>query len=173
MDIGTKAPEFTLRNVNGQEYSLQNLFDREVVAIIFTCNHCPYAQAYTERIKGLAESHKRDVHFILINSNDAKKYPEDSFEEMKKIARLKGYAYPYLYDETQEVAKAYGATCTPHVFVFDKHRELAYEGAIDDNWKNPDLAMHTYLQDAIDALLIGEKPTVQQTNPIGCSIKWK
>ena len=173
MEIGTKAPAFTLKNTNGQEYSLEDLFDRELLVIVFTCNHCPYAKAYVERIKGLAEGHKHNVHFVLINSNDAKKYPEDSFEEMRKVSRLKGYFYPYLYDETQEVAKAYGAECTPHVFVFGKDRTLIYEGLIDDNWKDPDLATNTYLQDAIDSALIGAEIRVKETDPIGCSIKWK
>lgn len=173
MDIGTQAPPFALRNVNGQMYALEDFFDREVVVVIFTCNHCPYANAYDERIRGLAETYPRKLHVVLINANDAEKYSEDSYEEMQKAARLKKFSFPYLHDESQEVARKYGAECTPHAFVFGKDRKLAYEGAIDNDWKNPDLATESYLQDAIEALLAGQKPSVQQTKPIGCSIKWK
>lgn len=173
MDIGTTAPGFKLKNVNDQTYTLEDFFDSDVLVIIFTCNHCPYANAYDQRIKGLAETYNRRVQFVLINSNDAKHYPEDSFAKMQEAARAKHLKMPYLHDETQSIAHAYDAACTPHAFVFDKERKLTYEGAIDDNWKNPDLATETYLQDAIEATLSGRKPPVQQTNPIGCSIKWK
>lgn len=174
MDIGTPLPTFNLKDTNGRNRSDKDYEHQELLVIIFTCNHCPYAKAYDQRIKALAEDYKnKKVQFILINSNDGKKYPEDRYEEMIKAVKTKGFTFPYLHDETQEVAKAFGAACTPHVYVFNKDRKLSYEGAIDDDWKNQDLATERYLQEAIEALLTKTTPSTKQTNPIGCSIKWK
>jgi alkyl hydroperoxide reductase subunit AhpC len=114
-----------------------------------------------------------DVAFVLINSNDASEYPEDSFEEMVKRADGKQFPFPYCYDESQEVAKAYGALCTPHCFVFDALRRLQYKGRIDDNWKEPEKVKSRDLRDAIQALVDGKIPQIQEANAIGCSIKWK
>lgn len=144
-----------------------------IIIIIFTCNHCPYAQAYEDRIVNLAnEFDGKGVQFILINSNDAINYPEDSFENMQEKATELRYTFPYCYDESQEVAKAYGALCTPHSFVF-KDQSLQYKGQIDDNWQDPDAVEKHTLKDAIDALVEGGEPEVQEANAIGCSIKWK
>lgn len=173
MDIGTKAPHFNLKNVDGNVYDLKDFFDKEVLVVVFTCNHCPYAQAYDNRLKALADDFKGKAQFILINSNDSKHYPEDSYDEMQRAHKKKNFDFPYLHDHTQEIAKAYDAECTPHAFVFDKERSLVYEGAIDDNWKESELVMEQHLREAIDAALKGEKPKKEKVNPMGCSIKWK
>ena len=145
-----------------------------VIVVIFTCNHCPYAQAYEERIIDLAEEFDEEgVQFGLINSNDAEKYPEDSFDQMKVRHDELGFPFPYCFDESQEVAQDFGALCTPHCFVFDHKRVLKYKGRIDDNWENPEQVTEHNLYDAIDALVEGEEPPNHEVNAIGCSIKWK
>ncbi|MBD3208902.1 thioredoxin family protein [Candidatus Woesearchaeota archaeon] len=173
MDIGTKAPHFSLTNIDGNTYELQDFFDAPVLVVVFTCNHCPYAQAYDDRLKALAADYKGKVQVVMINSNDSKHYPEDSFEAMQKAHEAKEFAFPYLHDHTQEVAKAYNAECTPHTFVFDKERELVYEGAIDDNWKEEELVVEEHVREAVDAALKGAKPEKEKVAPLGCSIKWK
>jgi thiol-disulfide isomerase/thioredoxin len=145
-----------------------------VLAVIFTCNHCPYAQAYEDRLIELAEHFDEEgAQFVLINSNDDAGYPDDSFENMKIRYREKGFPFPYCRDETQQAARAFGALCTPHCFVFDGSRLLRYKGRIDDNWKDPKAVLHHDLRDAIAALVKGKDPEVQEANAIGCSIKWK
>ncbi len=172
--IGDPAIDFTLPCTDGHTHSLSDWNDRPVLVVIFSCNHCPYAQAWEDRIIQLQAQFKpQGVKFAMINANDPVKYPADSFEEMKKRARAKGYNFPYLWDETQEVARAYGATRTPEAFVFDQERRLRYHGAIDDNFENPFAVKQHFLRDAIQALLQGKEPPVAETPPIGCTIKWK
>ncbi len=172
--IGDKAIDFTLPCTDGHEHSLSDWQDRPVLVVIFSCNHCPYAQAWEQRIIDLqAQFKSQGVKFAVINANDPVKYPADSFDEMKKRAREKGYNFPYLWDESQEVARAYGATRTPEVFVFDADRRLRYHGAVDDNFEDPSAVQQHYLRDAIAALLAGEEPPVAETPPVGCTIKWK
>ncbi|MBN1275342.1 thioredoxin family protein [Candidatus Woesearchaeota archaeon] len=173
MDIGNEAPQFNLKNIDGNTYELKDFFDADALVIVFTCNHCPYAQAYEDRLKALADDYKGKAQFILINSNDSRHYPEDSYKAMQEAHGIKGFPFPYLHDETQEVAKAFQAECTPHAFVFGKERKLVYEGAIDDNWKEEDLVMEQHLREAIDAALAGSKPPKERVPPMGCSIKWK
>lgn len=173
MDTGNKAPDFKLKNIDGNFYELRDFFDSQALVVIFTCNHCPYAKAYDQRLKALAQDYKREAQFVLINSNDSKDYPEDSYAEMKRAHHAKGFEFPYLHDETQATAHAYEAECTPHAFVFDKERALVYEGAIDDNWKEPELVMEQHLREAIEAAIKGEKPKKEKVDPMGCSIKWK
>jgi peroxiredoxin len=173
LEIGDRAPDFNLPGVDGMHLSLSDLKDKEVLVVIFSCNHCPYAQAYEDRIIALQDEFKdQGVGFIAINSNDDKNYPEDSFEKMIKRAKKKGYNFPYLRDESQKIALDYGATHTPHIFVFDKGRKLSYTGKIDDNWREPNKVKEHYLRDAILALVEGKKIENPETYAIGCSIKW-
>ena len=137
LKIDSAIPDFSLIGVDDKTYSLNSFSDKNILIVIFSCNHCPYVQAYEDRIISLQnEFVKAGVQIIAINSNDDVKYPDDSFEEMKKRAELKKFNFPYLRDETQEVAKAFGATHTPQIFLFDKQRKLKYEGKIDDNCSN-------------------------------------
>src|SRR3989338_2030215 len=173
LSINDPMPEFALPATDGLTVDAQVIKD-PVIVVIFTCNHCPYAQAYEDRIIALAKHFDPEgVQFILINSNNAATYPDDSFEAMKKRHEEKAFPFPYCADESQEVAKAYGALCTPHCFVFDRHRKLKYKGRVDDNWKDPAAVTEHNLRDAIAALVKGEEPPRHEANAIGCSIKWK
>lgn len=175
LPIGQPGPDFhNLPGTDGQLYSLASFKDATCVIINFTCNHCPYAQAYEDRFIELANHYMpKGVAFIAINSNDAAHYPDDDMNKMEERAAEKGFPFPYVRDDDQSVAKAYGAVCTPHLFVLDQERKLAYEGRIDDNWQEPDQATSPDLKNAIEALLSGEPVPAPQTNPMGCSIKWK
>ncbi len=174
LKIGSRAPGFSLPAVDGKFYSLNSFLDKKILVIIFSCNHCPYVQAYEQRIIDLQkEFENKGVQIIAINSNDDKKYPEDSFEEMKKRATDKNFNFLYLRDETQETAKGYGATHTPQVFLFDENRKLRYEGKIDDNWQEPEKVKSKYLRNAIIEVLDGKEVSVPETFSIGCTIKWK
>ncbi len=164
-------PNFSLPATDGLTIDAEMIKDPNIV-VVFTCNHCPYAQAYEDRLKDLMEEFEQ-TQFILINSNDASEYPEDSFERMKVKKEETGWACEYCYDEDQSVAKAYGALCTPHCFVFDRERKLKYKGRIDNNWEHPDQVTEHNLHDAIEALEEGEEPPNHEVNAIGCSIKWK
>lgn len=170
MKISDSAIDFSLKATNGKTYAL-NDFKKPILVLFFTCNHCPYAQAYNDRVNKLAEEFGEHADFIGINSNDAEKYHDDSYEEMKKHAP--NFKYVYLHDESQETAKAYGGECTPHFFVFDKERKLQYQGRLDDNWRDESQVTKQELKEAIQALINGEPVPVQVTNAIGCSIKWK
>lgn len=171
--IGDQAPGFQLPGVDGRTYSLEEFADKPLLVVIFSCNHCPYVQAYEDRIIGMQRDYQDGgVQFVAINSNDDVNYPEDSFERMVERAKAKGYNFPYLRDATQEIAKAYAATHTPQLFVFDKDRRLRYTGKIDDNWQNPKAVKRQYLREALDALLAGNVPAEAQTHAIGCTIKW-
>ena len=168
-----KAPDFNLPGVDGNNYSLSNFKDKKVLIVMFTCNHCPYVQAYEDRLIALQKEFKdKGVVFIAINPNDDKNYPEDNFENMVKRAKEKGYNFPYLRDESQSVARAYGATHTPHIFVFDEDRRLRYTGKIDDNWREPNKVKERYLRDAILSLLEEKEIKKPDTYAIGCTIKW-
>ena len=166
-------PSFTLPAVDNMTVESSMIKD-PVLVVIFTCNHCPYAKAYEQRIIDLAEEFDQEgCQFVLISSNDAEKYPEDSFDMMHKQYHELGYSFPYCYDESQETAKAFGALCTPHCFVFNQHRALKYKGRIDDNWEDASAVTERNLHDAIAALVKGEEPQNHEENAIGCSIKWK
>ncbi|MBI2143081.1 thioredoxin family protein [Candidatus Woesearchaeota archaeon] len=173
MKIGDSAIEFDLPGVDGKTYMLRYFHNREIIVIVFTCNHCPYAQAYESRLIALAKEFSKKAAFIAISSNDASKYPQDSFQGMKLRAMEKGFPYPYLYDESQETARAYGALVTPHVFVFDRAGRLAYQGGVDDNWESEKAATKHYLKDALAELAAGRAVTRKTAPVIGCSIKWK
>lgn len=172
--VGERAPAFTLKGVDEKYYTLDNFASKQILVVIFSCNHCPYVKAYEDRILAIQQDYAdRGVQVVAINSNDATNYPEDSFDQMCARARSKGFPFPYLYDETQQVARAYGAERTPHVFVFDKMRRLKYKGTIDDNWENPSMVKKHYLREAIDVLLNGQPIPQPETMAVGCSVKWR
>lgn len=173
LNIGDPMPSFSLHATDGMTVDSSTIKD-PVLVVVFTCNHCPYAQAYEDRLNNLMDHFDEEgVQFVLINSNDAENYPEDSFDQMKVKREEAGWSCPYCFDESQEVAKAYGALCTPHCFAFDRERTLKYKGRIDDNWEHPDQVTENNLHDAIEALVKDEEPPVHEANAIGCSIKWK
>lgn len=174
LKIGSKIPYFKLKGVDEKEYSLDSFSGKKILVVIFSCNHCPYVQAYENRIIDIKkEFEDKGAAVVAINSNDDSKYPDDSFENMKKRASEKHFNFPYLRDEDQEIAKAFDASHTPEIFVFDEERKLAYHGKIDDNWKDENLIKNRYLRDAIVELLEGEEISVPETFSIGCTIKWK
>jgi peroxiredoxin len=174
LKIDSVIPGFNLPGVDDKIYTLQSFFCMEILIVIFSCNHCPYVQAYEDRIISLQnEFAKNKVQIVAINSNDDQKYPDDSFDEMKKRNLVKGFNFPYLRDATQEVAKAFEATHTPQIFLFDKNRKLKYEGKIDDNWQDPDKVKSQYLREAILEVLNEKEVSVPETFSIGCTIKWK
>jgi peroxiredoxin len=171
--LAQTAPQFTLPGVDGSDHSLDDYRDAAALVLVQTCNHCPYAQAWEGRLTGITSDYAaRDVRIVAISSNDAVSHPEDSFEEMQRRSRAKGFTFDYLYDESQEVAHALGSERTPEVFVYDGDRRLAYHGAIDDSQDETAVTAH-YLRDALDAVLAGEAPAVTDTAPVGCTVKWR
>jgi peroxiredoxin len=171
--VGDKAADFNLKNVDGKNVSLAGIPNAKGYIVVFTCNHCPYAQAYEQRIIDL---HKKYAPLgypvVAINPNDKVAQPDDSFEKMQERAKDKAYPFVYLYDESQEVAHAFGATRTPHVYLLDNTKTVRYIGAIDDDSENPEKVKVKYLENAVDALLQGKPVEVTSTRAIGCSIKW-
>lgn len=174
MPLGTSAPSFSLPGVDGKTRSLDSFADAEILVVVFTCNHCPYAQASEDRLIAIQEDYRDDgVQLVAINPNDDEKYPDDSFDKMKERAAAKGFNFPYLRDESQEVARAYDAACTPDVFVFDRERKLLYNGRVDDNWQQPDKVTRHDLREVLDAALRGRTVDFEHVPSMGCSIKWK
>lgn len=174
MPVGTAAPPFSLPGVDGETRSLDSFSEAELLVVVFTCNHCPYAMASEDRLIELQRDYAgKGVQIVAINPNDAVNYPDDSFEKMKERAADKGFNFPYLRDESQEVARAYDAACTPDIFVFDKDRKLVYNGRIDDNWKEPDKVTRNDLREVLDAALEGRSVDFEHVPSMGCSIKWK
>jgi peroxiredoxin len=171
--VGDAAPDFSLPAVGDAEASLGALAGRPAVAVVFSCNHCPYVLAWEDRLNAIAREYEpRGLSVVAINANDAGKYPADSFPNMERHAAEKGFVFPYARDETQQVARAYGATRTPEVFLLDADRRVAYHGAIDDS-TDPDAVHVTYLRDALEALLDGGEAPVADTPAVGCTIKWR
>ena len=174
MNLGDQAPHFSLKGVDGQNHALKDFTGAKALVVIFSCNHCPYVKAYEERVIAIQRDYQaQGVRLAVINSNDPVGYPEDAFDKMVARARERGYNFPYLCDDTQQVARAYGATHTPHLFVFNTQRRLAYTGKIDDNWQDADAVKQRFLRDALDDLCAGKPPRIPQTHAIGCTIKWK
>ncbi len=175
--VGDAAVDFTLKNVDGKMIGLKDYASSKGVIVVFTCNSCPYAQAYEQRIIDLDRKFAaKGYPVVAINPNDPVKQPDDSFERMVERARTKSYPFPYLFDETQQIATSYGATRTPHVFLLKKSGngfEVAYIGAIDDNVETPSAAKQRYVEAAIEAVSQGKAPSVTSTKAIGCTIKWK
>lgn len=172
--IGSKAISFNLKGVDDKYYSLDTFKDKKVLCIMFLCNHCPYVIAVQGRINQIAKDYAgKSFALIGINPNDEVTYPEDSFEHMKIRAKEQGYVFPYLWDETQQVAREYDAVCTPDIYLYDENRILRYRWRIDDNWKDESQVTRQELRWAIDKLL-ENKPIDFDTVPsMGCSIKWK
>lgn len=175
--VGDEAKGFKLKNVNGKQVSLADYKDTKGFIVIFTCNHCPYSVAYEDRIIEIDKKYKsKGYPVIAINPNDPELYESDSFENMIVRAKEKGFTFPYLIDETQEVFKRYGATKTPHVFILSNNSgkyTVEYIGAIDNNYKDASEATSHYVDDAVDALLQNKKPEITSTKAIGCGIKTK
>lgn len=174
VELGMPASDFNLKGVDNKRYSLKSFKDTDVLVVIFMCNHCPYVIGTIDQFIALQNKYKTSsVQFVGINPNDAVNYPEDSFENMQKWVKAKNFSFPYLVDDTQEVAKAYDAQCTPDIYVYDKDRKLAYRGRINDNWQNPKKVKEQSLDIAIQDTLNGEKVSIQQIPSMGCSIKWR
>lgn len=175
--IGDDVKDFSLKNVDSKMVSLKDYKDAKGFIVVFTCNHCPFAKAYEQRIMDLdAKYRSKGFPVVAINPNDPSIVPDDSFENMVSHSKDKGYTFPYLFDETQEIAKAYGATKTPHVFVLNKQSSklvLSYIGAIDNNTDDATKADKKYVEDAVNELLAGKPVTLTETKAIGCGVKWK
>ena len=173
LKTGDVAPDFELLGIDGKHHSLNDYKQFKGLLVIFMCNHCPYVKAKVEAIKEVHAKFKEQIALIGINSNDSIKYPDDSFESMKSISKVKNIEFDYLVDETQEIAKKYGAVCTPDPFLFDSERKLIFHGRIDDAI-NPDAtATQKVMIENIEKFLNGEKIEKDFDPSIGCSIKWK
>jgi len=175
LPIGTKAPDFSLLNVDGSTVSLGDLSDAKALLVIFMCNHCPYVIHVAPEIARLAaEYQSKGVAVVGISSNDASQYPQDSPEQMVHEAESRGYTFPYLYDEDQSVARLYRAACTPDFFLFDQRRLLVYRGQLDSSRPNTDIPVTgESLRAAIDAVLEDRSVPEPQMPSLGCNIKWK
>ena len=173
--LGDAVEDFSLKNVNGKKVSMKDYKEAKGFIVIFTCNHCPYAVAYEDRIIALDKKYsKLGYPVIAINPNNPEKQKEDSYDLMKVRAKGKGFTFPYLFDEGQKIYPKFGATKTPHVYVIQKTGKsnvIQYIGAIDDNYEDEKAVKQTYVQDAVDALLKGSDVPIRQTKAIGCSIK--
>jgi peroxiredoxin len=167
MNIGDEAPTFSLPDTDGQEHGPDG-----VTVVVFTCNHCPYALGWHERLLQVARDYDQ-VTFLAVNPNDADRYPTDSYEAMKERVKADGgWPHPYLRDETQEVARAYDAKTTPDVFLLDADLRLRYRGAPDSDHRDAEQGA-SWLREALDAVLAGDEPERAETDPVGCSVKWK
>ena len=174
LNPGDPAPSFALRGTDGKVHRLEDFADRPLLLVTFWCNHCPYVQAWEGRTIEIGRRYgSKGVGIVLINSNDIAAYPQDRPEQMAARAKEKGYPFPYLFDESQEVARAYGARVTPHPMLFGPDRHLLFQGRIDDDHEHPERVKHPYLADALDRAL-AHQPIAQPTLSVrGCSIKWK
>jgi peroxiredoxin len=174
LQLGQEAPDFHLPGVDGKSYSLGDFEDAKALIVFFTCNHCPYVIGSEDRMNGLyADFAPKGVAMIAINSNETVNHPTDDFDHMVQRAKEKGFKFPYVRDESQQVALAYGALRTPHYFVLDRAHKLRYTGRMDDNPRQPGKQTTRELRDALDAMLAGKEPATAMTNPIGCNVKWK
>jgi len=174
LKLGSKAPNFYLKGVDNTYYSLDSFKDKKLLLVVFSCNHCPYVKAYEKRLIELQQDFSNsELQVVCINSNDDINYPEDSFEKMVERDEEAGFNFPYLRDDTQEIAKTYGASFTPELFLFNHERALVYSGKIDDNWQEPEKVRIKYLRNAIEEYLNNQPISVPETFAIGCTIKWK
>ncbi|MBU0706564.1 thioredoxin family protein [Patescibacteria group bacterium] len=174
LPMGSPIIPFSLPATDGKGYGPIDFSDKKALVVIFMCNHCPYVKAVIDRLIAIQSDYaQKGVQLIGINANDSENYPEDSFEAMKEWVEEKGINFPYLHDESQEVASSYQAQCTPDIYVFDQVKKLAYHGRIDDNWQEEGQVTKQDLRAAIDAI-IEDKPVPEPQHPsMGCSIKWK
>jgi peroxiredoxin len=175
LELGTTAPDFALPDTTGRQVSLEDFAGAPAMLVVFMCNHCPYVKHVADGLAALAREYQgRGVAVVGINSNDARGFPDDSPQKMADEVQLRGYTFPYLYDETQEAAKAYHAACTPDFFVFDKSRKLVYRGQMDDSRPGSSIPVTGKdLRAALDALLAGKPVPSQQKPSLGCNIKWR
>jgi len=175
LPLGTEAPEFSLPDPSGKIVSLRNFADAPALLVMFICNHCPYVKHVAPGLAGLVREYQgRGVAAVAINSNDAESYPDDSPDKMAEEAKRRGYTFPYLYDENQEVAKLYSAACTPDFYVFDSQRRLVYRGQMDASRPGNNIPVTgSDLRAALDAVLAGQPVPKQQKPSMGCNIKWK
>ena len=185
LQINDPAPDFDLPGTDGKRHSLHSFDGCRALVVVFSCNHCPYVIGSEERMVQFCLAYApKGVGFVAINSNETDNHPTDSMEHMIERAKERNFSFPYLRDESQDVARAYGALRTPHYFVFTREFcgggtnpsgewQLRYTGRMDDNPRQPGMEKTHELRDAVDALLRGEKPKVEVTNPIGCNVKWK
>ena len=174
LKTGCKAPGFSLKGTDGRAHSLPEFKNAKALLVVFMCNHCPYVKPKIETIKNLQAKYKgKGLAVIGINANDAADYPEDSFDGMVKTAKEKNFNFIYLHDETQQVAKSYGASCTPDPFLFDAEQKLAYHGRFDNALEHGQQATEFNMDESIAAVLAGKKPKHDFLYSIGCSIKWK
>ena len=175
--VGDVVQDFQLKNIDGKIVSMGSIPEAQGYVVVFTCNHCPYAKAYEDRIIALHNRFAPQGYpVVAINPNDPKVAPDDSYEKMKERAQEKGFPFVYLYDETQAVAKQFGALKTPHVFLVqnkDGKKVVQYIGAIDNNTDDAEAADKHYVADAINSLKEGNKIAITETKAIGCSVKWK
>jgi peroxiredoxin len=172
--LGDRAPAFELPDVDGERKSLGEPGGEPATVVYWTCNHCPYALAWHERLIDVARDYSdRGVRFLAVNSNDAEGYPQDGPDAMRERVEAEGgWPHPFLFDESQEVARAYGAQRTPDVFVFDPDLRLRYRGAPDADYEDPELGA-AWLRAALDSVLAGQEVDRAETDPVGCTIKWK
>ena len=173
LKTGDKAPDFELLGIDEKHHRLSDYKDYKGLLVVFMCNHCPYVQAKTKALVELYDKFKDNIAIIGINSNDPTNYPDDSFENMKGFAKEKGIKFTYIVDETQQVAKRYGAVCTPDPFLFDQDRELIFHGRIDNALKPEDIAIEKTMALNIEKFLQGRKIEKDFDPSMGCSIKWK
>ena len=176
IDLGTTAPDFSLLDVvSNKTLSINDIRSGKATVIMFICNHCPYVKHINDQLVKLANDYiPKGMSFVAISSNDVKIQPDDSPEQMKRLSAELHYPFPYLYDETQEVAKAYEAACTPDFFIYDKDLWLVYRGQLDDSRPSNDVPSDGKdIRAALDAILAGDKPSPRQRPSIGCNIKWK
>ena len=175
LPLGTLAPNFSLPSTDGTKVSLNDFKDAPALLVMFICNHCPFVKHIEKQLVPLVKDQQaRGVAVVSINSNDASQYPDDRPEKMAEVAEASGYTFPYLYDETQEVAKAYRAACTPDFFLFDAEKTLFYRGRMDDSRPGNDRPVTGQdLIEAINAVLAGKGPPKEQHPSAGCNIKWK
>lgn len=168
------APDFSLKGIDGQTYTLDSFQEARFLLVVFMCNHCPFVKQKIQTIIRLQSEYKdRGLAVAGINANDASTYPDDSFDNMKIFAAQEHFNFPYLFDETQETARAYGAVCTPDPFLFDHDRKLAYQGRIDDALQLGDKPVTNDIAEVLDALIDGREPVARFRYSMGCSIKWK
>jgi peroxiredoxin len=173
-EIGSPCPDFSLLATDGKTYSRADLANSQASLVMFICNHCPYVKAIEDRLISLGtEMKERGVPILAISSNDASIKADDSFESMRTRALDKQYPFAYLYDESQDIARAFGAVCTPDFFVYDRDLKLAYRGRLDDAWKDAGQVSTQDLKAALEALVAGVRPSERQIPSMGCSIKWK
>jgi peroxiredoxin len=174
-ELGMTAPDLALPGTDGRNYKFADVAGKNGTVVVFICNHCPYVKAVIDRLVADAGALKQDgIGFVAISSNDAKTYPEDSFDNMKRFAKEHAFPFPYLYDESQTVARAYGAVCTPDFYGFDKDRKLMYRGRLDEGRTTaPPPNARRELLEAMRHIAKTGKPPVQQNASMGCSIKWK